>query len=148
MTSTQTPPTATPITTPTDMSRDARCTSRLRTVLRLNAASSIASGAVMAALPHRVDDILDTGHPGWIRLVGVGLIVFALSVGFASTFDRRKLVATTPAIVAGDIAWVVASLVTVLLGWYSGGGIVAVLAVAAMVETFAVLQWSGLRHLR
>ena len=142
MTFTQNPPTTMSSSLTADRS------TRLRRILRANAVSSIISGAVMTAVPVTVDDLLDTGHPGWIRLVGIGLILFALNVAFASTLDRRKLAAAAPVIIAGDISWVIGSIVTVLFGWYSGGGIVAVLAVAAMVDTFAVLQWSALRHLR
>ena len=54
----------------------------------------------------------------------------------------------TPQIVAGDVGWVVASVVTVLLGWYSGSGVVAVLAMAAVVDVFALLQWTAWRRLR
>ena len=44
--------------------------------------------------------------------------------------------------------WVVASAATVLLGWYSGVGVVAVLAMAAIVDVFAVRQWNAWRRLR
>lgn len=141
MTFIQNPPTTTPSSRPEDD------TTRLRTILRINAASSFVSGAVMVAAPDTVDDLLDTGDPGWIRLVGIGLILFALNVAFTSTLDRRKLVAATPAIIAGDIGWVVGSIVTALLGWYSGGGIAAVLTIAAMVGTSALMQWNALRHI-
>ena len=48
---------------------------------------------------------------------------------------------------AGDASWVVASVGTVTLGWYSGGGAVAVLAMAVVVAAFAVLQFFALRQL-
>jgi len=125
-----------------------RSTDRLRTVLRINAASSMISGGVMAAIPNTIDDLLDTGRPGWIHLIGIGLMLFATIVAITARFDRPKLKVATSAIVVGDIGWVVGSVVTVLLGWYSGGGVVAVLAVAAMVDVFAVLQWRALRRVR
>lgn len=139
-----TPTTAT--TSTTDQAE--RLDRRLRTVLRVNAGTSLLSGLIMAAAPGMVDDVLDTGHPGWVRVVGIGLLLFAIDVAVASTIKRTSMLAATRMIIVGDIAWVLASVVTVLLGWYSGLGIVAVLAVAAMVDTFAVLQWRAMRPLR
>ncbi|MFT6292344.1 MAG: hypothetical protein ACJAR2_002961 [Ilumatobacter sp.] len=37
----------------------------------------IASGAVLAVFAGPIDDPLDAGHPGWIRLVGLALLPFA-----------------------------------------------------------------------
>jgi hypothetical protein len=119
----------------------------LRTVLRLNALNSLVFGALLTAIPHRIDELLDTGHPGWVRLVGLGLLPFAALCAWLSTASLHQLRRMTPQIVAGDMAWVVASVVTVLLGWYSGGGVVAVLAMAAVVDAFALLQWSAWRRL-
>ena len=121
---------------------------RLRVVLRLNATNSFVFGALLAAFPGRVDDLLDTGHPGWVRLVGLGLLPFGALCAWLSTASLPALRRITPQIVVGDIAWVVASVVTVLLGWYSGGGIIAVLAIAAIVDVFALLQWTAWRRLR
>lgn len=121
---------------------------KLRIVLRLNAANSFVFGALLAARPARVDELLDTGYPGWVRLVGLGLLPFAAVCAWLSTASLPTLRRITPQIVAGDVAWVVASVVTVLAGWYSGGGIIAVLAMAAIVDVFALLQWNAWRRLR
>ncbi|MGK0275571.1 MAG: hypothetical protein ACI9N0_001957 [Ilumatobacter sp.] len=120
---------------------------RLRLVLRINAANSIVFGAVMAATPEAVDDVLGTGRPGWIRLVGLGLAGFAFFVGWLSTASPKLLKRAVPQVVLGDVGWVVGSVVTVLLGWYSGGGNVAVLAMAVAVDVFAALQWWSWRRL-
>ena len=121
---------------------------RLRIVLRLNAANCVVFGALLVARPARVDELLDTGHPGWVRLVGLGLLPFAALCAWLSTASLPTLRRITPHVVAGDVAWVVASVVTVLAGWYSGGGIIAVLAMAAIVDVFALLQWTAWRRLR
>ncbi len=121
---------------------------RLRLVLRANAATSSISGLVMAVGPDTVDGLLDTGHPGWIRLVGLALVPFAAFVAWLSLSDLRHLRAHTPGIVAGDLLWVAASLATCLAGWYSTSGIVAVAAMAPAVDTFGTLQFIFWRRLR
>ena len=124
------------------------CEAKLRRVLRLNAANCIVSGTALAIAAGPIDDLLDTGHPGWIRLVGLGLLPFAALCWWVAAGPVQRLRRVTPFIVAGDVDWVIASVVTVLLGWYSGGGIIAVLAMAVVVDTFAVLQFAGWRRLR
>ena len=124
------------------------CEQRLRVVLRVNALNSIVFGTLLATIPTWIDDVLGTGHPGWIRVVGLGLLPFGTLCAWLSTASPAALRRVTPEIVAGDVAWVVASIATVLLGWYSGRGIVAVLAMAAIVDVLALLQWSAWRRLR
>ncbi len=116
------------------------CERKLRLVLRANACNSILFGTLLAAIPHHIDELLDTGHPGWIRVVGLALIPFGALCAWLSTASSTALRRVTPQIVIGDVAWVIASIATVLLGWYSGGGILAVLAMAVIVDAFALLQ--------
>ena len=135
-------------TTPIDRAHQQHCEPKLRRVLRLNAASCIVSGGALALAAEPIDELLGTGHPGWVQLVGVGLLPFAALCLWVAAGPVQRLRRVTPFIVAGDVDWVIASVVTVLLGWYSGGGIVAILAMAAVVDTFAVLQFVGWRSLR
>jgi len=121
--------------------------SKLRFVLRTNATTSALGGLAMAVGPGAVDQLLGTGQPGWVRIVGLALLPFAALVAWLSTTDRRRLALHTPGIVVGDVVWVVASVVTVLLGWYPSSGVIIVLAMAAGVDTFAVLQFVLLRRL-
>lgn len=102
----------------------------------------------MAIAPNAVDDILDTGRPGWVRIVGVALVPFALLVAWLSTAAPEQMRVLAPWIIAGDASWVIASFATVAVGWYSGGGIALVVAMAVMVDVWAFLQWSAWRQLR
>ena len=120
---------------------------RLRRALRVNATTSLTSGFVMALAADWVDDLLGTGHPGWVRLVGLGVALFGIDVLLLSRSSQDQLRRWAPAIVVADTIWVVASVVTILLGWYSTGGAVAVAAMAIAVDTFAVLQWREWRRL-
>ncbi len=131
----------------TPMRRASTPIQRLRRALRVDSAFSFTSGLILALAPDRIDDLLGTGHAGWIRLVGIGFLVFGLDVLVVSRSGETNLRRWTPAVIAANVAYVVASIVTVLLGWYSTGGAVAVLAAAALVDTFAVLQWRSWRQL-
>lgn len=121
--------------------------SKLRFILRANATTSALGGLAMAVAPGAADQLLGTGQPEWVRVVGLSLLPFAALVAWLSTADRRRLSLHTPGIVVGDVGWVVASAVTILLGWYSASGTIVVLAMAAAVDTFAVLQFVLLRRL-
>jgi hypothetical protein len=138
-----------PITSaPLEGTHEHYCEPKLRRVLRLNAASCLVSGTALAVAAGPIDDLLDTGHPGWVRLVGLGLLPFAALCWWVAAGPLQRLRGVTPWIIAGDVTWVTASVATVLLGWYSGGGIVAVLTMAVAVDVFAVLQFMGWRKLR
>ena len=78
---------------------------RLRLVLRLNATSSLLSGLVLAIAPNAIDDLLDTGRPGIVRLVSLALIPFAVGVAWLSTSRVDQLRRHTPEIIAGDVGW-------------------------------------------
>ena len=120
---------------------------RLRRVLRTDSAVSFTSGLLLAVAPAWIDDLLATGHPGWIRLVGIGFLLFAADVFLLSRTDEERLRRWTPAVIAANTVYVAGSVATVLVGWYSTAGAIAVLAGAAMVETLAVLQWRSWRQL-
>lgn len=115
-------------------------------MLRLNATSSAVSGLALAAVPGAFADVLDVGRPGWVPIVGLALLPFAAGVGWLSSRGVHRLRSFTPAIVAGDAGWVVASAITVTLGWYSGVGIALVVAMAAVVGAFGLLQWTAWKH--
>ena len=112
---------------------------RLRNTLRLNAFTSMLGGLAATVAPGPLDNhLLGTGHPGWVRLVGVGLIVFASTVAAVGGSRTTTLLRGTPAIIAADTAWVVASAMTIVGNWYSSSGAATIAAVAGMVAFFAV----------
>ena len=121
----------------------------LRTVLRLNAGSSLLIGAAMAAAPGALAALclVDQGPflgldgAGWIRLVGLALFPFASFVLWVSGRPAARP-ALVRAICALDWSWVLASAVLLVLGWsaftWTGAILVDVMAVA--VAGYAVLQ--------
>lgn len=141
------------LTTPTHTSTtdgydDATADSRLRLVLNANATTSGLGGLAAVVLGGPVDELLGTGSVGWVRLVGAGLVMFAAFVAWTARAPRARLIRDTPSISAGDAAWVLGTVVTAALGWYSTTGVVAMGLVAAMVATFGIMQALLVRRLR
>lgn len=121
----------------------------LRTVLRVNAGSSLLIGVAMAAAAGPLADLcltgpdrylgLDTGT--WIRLVGLALLPFAGAVFWLSVrpAGRPALVRTVCAL---DWAWVLGSAALLAFGWsaFTWTGAILVDLMALAVAAFAVLQ--------
>ncbi|MGI9644947.1 MAG: hypothetical protein ACR2O6_06525 [Ilumatobacteraceae bacterium] len=129
-------------------SHAARAERRLRRVLAANATTSIVAGAAMAIAAGSIDDLLGTGHAGWVRIVGIAVVLFGVDVAWLARRPRQDLVRFTPVVIAADAVWVVLSVATLLLGWFDGAGIAAVIAMAVAVDTYALLQFGAWRTLR
>jgi Polyketide cyclase / dehydrase and lipid transport len=120
---------------------------RLRNTLRLNATTSGLGGLVAVIAGGPINRLLGTSSPGWVRLAGLGLVVFALDVAALAGSSIRRLNRFTPVVIAGDATWVVASIATIAAGWYSTRGGIVIAGVAAMVATFCVRQFVLTRRL-
>ena len=118
----------------------------LRTTLRLNATTSLLGGLAAIAAAGPIDRLLGTGEPGWVRVTGVGLLLFAGGVATSgATVDR--MAGRTPLISAADATWVAASAGTIAAGWYSARGTAIVAAVAVGVAAFCARQLALVRRL-
>ncbi|WP_439579964.1 hypothetical protein [Elioraea sp.] len=118
----------------------------LRAALALDAVASGAAGVVMLAGAGMLAKLL--GLPATLLTVaGAVLLPFALAVGLLArqTHPSRGL---AWAVVGVNEAWVVASVVLLLSGWVAPStlGVAFVLAQAAVVAVFAVLQALALRR--
>ncbi|GEM_PF-1866504 len=121
----------------------------LRTVLRLNAGSSLLIGAAMAAAAGPLAalcltdprPLLGLDGAGWIRLVGLALFPFAGFVQWVS-FRPAARPALVRAICVMDWSWVLASAVLLVLGWsaFTWTGAILVDLMAVAVAGYAVLQ--------
>ena len=116
-------------------------TQQLRNTLRLNALTSLLGGLIAGTAAGPVDELLGTGHPGLVRLVGIGLMVFAADVALVGGARLSRLLGWTPAIVVADMSWVLACIATVAAAWYSTTGAIVVGGVAALVGFFAHRQY-------
>ena len=107
---------------------------RLRMSLAGNAGFSVLSGLVFALGSSAVAS-------------AIGLLGFAASIGWLASRPTIFLpVAMT--IVWCDLAWVAGTIPVVMAGVLSGTGNIAAVAVAAVVLSFALLQYLGIRRVR
>ncbi len=120
----------------------------LRRTLVTNASTSGGGGAAALLFGGPVDALLGTGSTPWVRVVGAGLVAFALFVALTAKATTSWLLAATPWISGGDLMWVTGTVVTIRLDWYSAAGAVVMALVGAMVGAFGVAQATLFRRLR
>lgn len=118
----------------------------LRTALTADAAACGVMGVGLAVAAAALDGVL--GIPtGWLVALGVVLIGVAAGLGWLAT--RRIIRADAGrAVIAGNLVWVAASVVTVVAGFWplTVAGTVVVLAQAAAVLALVDLEYLGLRR--
>jgi len=125
-----------------------RSAQRLRTTLRLNGATSLLGGLVATVAPATLDRLLGTGHAGWVRVVGAGLVFYALGLLVVAGSRVPRVSRWTPYIVGADLAWVLASIVGISAGLFSGPGSAVVITVGLAVGGLAWRQQRTLAELR
>ncbi len=120
----------------------------LRNALRLNASFSLVSGIAMVAGAEWLVTILglDSDRAWTLRVIGLGLLVFAGYLLFESAAPRKRLLTSAILISIADAVWVLGSLVLVLFNTFSPAGVVIVGAVALVVANFAVMQLRARRR--
>lgn len=118
----------------------------LRRALTADSAACGVMGAGLALAAAGLDGVL--GIPvGWLVALGVVLIGVATGLGWLAT--RPDIPAAAGRVViAGNLAWVVASVVTVVAGVWplTVAGTVVVLAQAVAVLALVDLEYVGLRR--
>lgn len=124
-------------------------TNRLRLVLRANATTSIAGGAIALIAGSWVSRELGIDHVALTRLLGAGLIGFALLVLGIARADERRLLSESLLVSIGDAAWVVGTIVVVAAGVLTTTGNIVAALVALAVADFGVTQlWFRSRAVR
>ena len=119
----------------------------LRNSLLGNAAFSTLSGASFALAGGAIAEFLGIAEAALVRAIGVGLLGFAGYVAYTATRESIDLRAAL-GIVAGDLAWVAATIPVVLLGLLSQQGAMVAAVIADVVFVFAGLQYYGVRRIR
>ena len=118
-------------------------------VLEVNAATSIAAGAVGLAAGRWSADRLGLDDTFWVRLVGAGLILFALAVAAASRLRGPALVRAGRLTSVADAAWVVGTVAVVAAGVLSTGGLVIAVVMGVGVADLGLAQlWLAARLAR
>lgn len=116
--------------------------------LAANAGFSGLSGLVLVAAADPVAAWIGVaGATGWLRAIGVGLLLFAAGLVRLVRDDERTR-AGVLSVTAADAGWVVGSAVLLVAfpGLLSPAGEWAVAAVALVVASLACAQFVGLRR--
>jgi hypothetical protein len=116
--------------------------------VKANAAFSSVCALLLLAVPDVLANWLGLAETQALTLMGIGagLALFALRLLMIARAGQVQR-AETRTIIGGDIGWVVASVILLLVGsdWFSTLGQWIVVDIALVVMGFAVLQWRGLK---
>lgn len=117
----------------------------VRAALRANAAFSGVSGLALLFAAPALAAILGPVGPLTLRGIGIGLLLF--SVSLVRLAGREPVPAReVRGVVVADVAWVVGSAALIATPWLRPAGDLLVGAVGLVVAAFAALQWTGLRR--
>ena len=120
---------------------------RLRFVLRLNIALSTLTGLVGLLFAGPVADVLGVDQVWLVRLLGGGLLAFALGVFIVAGSTTKTLRAWSLEISIADLGWVVGTAVVIGLGWLSTSGVIVMSVVAVMILGLSAAQFRARNHL-
>ena len=118
----------------------------LNNTLKVNAGFSFLSGLDFILFDKPISGFVYATDPESLAPMGFMLIVFAIFV-FAVSMMRNVNKYLVGSIIFMDTLWVIGSglLIATSSAVFSGPGIVAILSVALIIATFALLQGMGLR---
>lgn len=131
--------TTTASTLPTTTVRAEQPARRLRLVLAANAATSALAGVAALVGASAWADTLGIDSTGIIRLVGAGLVLFAVDVALAAR-STHGLCRNALVISMLDLAWVLATAIVLATGDLTTTGTVVALVMGVGVLDFALLQ--------
>ena len=118
----------------------------LRGALGANALFSFSTGLLLVGAPEWAATTLGDVTPWMLRLIGVGLLLFAAFLVWVARQPESRaayaLLAT-----GADLGWVAGSAVLLVFPVLSSTGVGVVVGVAGVVLVFALLQGAGLRAL-
>ncbi|MEL6832094.1 MAG: hypothetical protein AAFP77_03845 [Bacteroidota bacterium] len=117
----------------------------LRRAILANAAFSTLCGIALTAFPTWIAQNLGVSNPLILRLIGIGLLLFVVSLVHTATRAHISRV-QIQAIIIQDLLWVVGSIILLMIRPFglSTVGLWAIDIVAIMVAVFAYWQY---RHL-
>lgn len=120
----------------------------LRTTMVLNSSSCIIFGILFLVVSSSVDNFIGNSFSWLTPVIGAVLIFNGCHLLLASK-RKNPICPEILYFVLGDFAWVIASIVFVMLGMVitSAQGILAALLIASMVGLFGVLQVLGYKKL-
>lgn len=119
----------------------------LRRLFQANGTFSLLTGAIATIDAGPTAEFLDLGQVWLVRAVGVGLIAFAVMLFTTSRQSPALMKMAAPAVSAGDLGWVLATIVIIAFGWLSGDAALLMTAIAVVVLVFGVGQFLAGRRI-
>lgn len=122
----------------------------LKDGMMINAILTGATGLGLALFSELATQYLMPGAPTWLIVgLGIALVLFAVDVGMIAQWkaQSRPLVGF---VFVADLLWVICVPAILLLmpSAFTLLGVVASLAVTAVVAVFALIEWEGLKRLQ
>ena len=114
--------------------------STLRKVLLANSEFSVLTGLASLIFGGRIADFLEVEQAWLIRLIGAGLLGFAVAVFVIARSKRPVLDEWSLQVSYGDLGWVIATVPVIALGWLSTEGAVVMAAIAVVVLALGIGQ--------
>lgn len=121
---------------------------RLRAVLGTNSATSALAGIAGLAGGTFWSKKLGAGSPTAVRIVGAGLLLFALDVALVAFRSTRTLRRDAAVVSGADIAWVIGTVAVVALADLTTLGRAVAVVLGVGVAGFAALQLTFRSQLR
>jgi hypothetical protein len=114
---------------------------RLRRTLRANAAFSTAGGTTALVAGPWVSRTLGVDHVALTRVLGVGLLGFAVIVLATARADATRLLRDSLLVSLADALWVLGTAVVVMTGALTPTGDVVAVILAVAVADFGTAQY-------
>jgi hypothetical protein len=127
-------------TPPADTPWAERPARNLRRVLAVNATSSGVAGLAGLVAASWWAETLGIDRVGWVQVVSVAFIVFAVDVGLVAARATRSLRTAALAVSICDISYVIATVVVLATVDLTTAGAVIAVAMGLLVVDFAALQ--------
>jgi len=122
---------------------------KLRITLIANATFSTLTGIIMLSANDWFSELIGVDIPNLFLILGIGLLVFALSLIHTATRQNLSLKMVN-SIIIQDILWIIGS--AIIIGLQPFGvtdlGYWVIAIVAIIVADFAFFQWKFVRNLK
>ena len=121
----------------------------LKDGLIINAVLTGATGLGLALFAELSVHLLIPGAPAWLVMAfGIALVLFAIDVGLIARWKHASA-SLVGFVFAADLLWIVAVPAILILcpAAFTTFGVIASLAVTAVVAGFAAIEWKGLKQI-
>ncbi len=122
----------------------------LKDGMMTNAVLTGVTGLGLAVFSELATQYLMPGAPSWLVLgLGIALLLFAADVGMIAQWKTRSRPLVGFVFIA-DLLWVICvpAILVLMPSAFTPLGVVATVAVTAVVAVFALIEWNGLKHLQ